>query len=173
MPIIFDLARFSLDKYCSLSQNFFFITRALCAGENCTLHSRWIVWSKSSCKVYSLTSLFTTHCTLKTLGLCGSFTVHLISYHICLLSSRMHFYFIAVTLLCCFLFWASIKQSHRQTLQWPFAYFRKLALQMQANCRPSLSLSIVSWLGCSICCHHANRKIMLTFFVLPSFIWIS
>ncbi len=89
----------------------------LCASEKWTSHSCCIACSTSSWMTYSLTSPFATHCTLKMLGLRGSFTVHLIRYHIRLLSSRLHFCFIAATCLCCFLDWASIRQSRRWTFR--------------------------------------------------------
>ncbi len=39
---------------------------------------------------------------------------------------------------------------------------------MRVNWRPSLSSSIVNQSGCLICCCHANRRILPTFFALPS-----
>ncbi len=168
MPNIIDLARDSLDKYCSLSTKSVFIIGALCASEKRTSHSCWIACSTSSWTIYSLTSLFMICCTLNMLGLSKSFTVCLIEYHIHLLSSQLHFCFIAVTRLWCFLVWASIKQLHRWTLWRPLACFLRSALHKREDWKLFLSLLIVNWLGCSICCCHANCKILPTFFALPS-----
>jgi hypothetical protein len=113
VPNMINLARDLSGRYLNLSPRSVFMIGALCARERRILHSRWIACLMSSWTIYSLTSPFTTRCTLRTLGLCRSFTVHLIIYHICLLSSRLHFCLIAATLLCCFLVWALIRQSHK------------------------------------------------------------
>ena len=116
-----------------------------------------------------------TRCTLRTLGLWGSFTVLLIRYHIHLLSLRLHFCFISTTCLCCLCCcWdcASIRQSCRCTLQRPFACCHRSDFLMCARWRPSFSSSIVSLSGCSICCCHANPRMLLMFFLLCSLsIW--
>ncbi len=62
---------------------------ALWARENLISHSRWMAFSTSSCTSYSWVLPFMTHCTLRTLWLCGSLTILFITYHILLLSSRL------------------------------------------------------------------------------------
>jgi hypothetical protein len=168
-----DLAKVSSERYRSLSPRRVFMIGALWASEKHLLHLCWIACSALSSSVNSLTSPSTTCCTLSTLGLCGSFTILLIRYHMHFLSSRLILCLIFATLLCCLFVWASIKHSCRCTFQSPFACCCNSAFWMRANCRPSLSSSIVSWSGCLICCCQANWRIFPMFFSFPSFILIS
>ncbi len=64
---------------------------ALCASENSTLHSLWMAFLTPSWTLYSFASPSTILRILRTLLLCGFFTVHFIRYHILLLSSLLHF----------------------------------------------------------------------------------
>ncbi len=95
VPVIIALARSCLERYCRHSPRRVDMTGALCARENLILHSCWMTFSTSSCILYSCTSLLMTCWTFRMLRLCGSFTVHLIRYHILLLSSQFIFCFIA------------------------------------------------------------------------------
>ncbi len=153
---------------CSHSPRIVFIMGLLWARENLILHSHCIAFLTSSWEVYSCISPSTTHWTLRTLGLHGSLTVLLISYHILLVSSWCIFCFILVALLQSCLSCESMRQSWRCTLQRPLACCRNSNFLICVSWSPSLSSSRVSALGCLMCLPLAKRIMFPTFWDFPS-----
>ncbi len=118
VPLMINWASALSKRYLNWSPRRVFMIGALCARENLTLHSLWMVFSISSWSSYSFTSLSTVLCTLRTLLLCVFFTVHYIRHHILLLSSLLHFCLIAATLICVVSSPLCVQGSPRDVLFW-------------------------------------------------------
>jgi hypothetical protein len=145
------LAKALLDRYLRRLPSRVDMIGALCARENLISHSRWMAFLTSSCTLYSCVSLFMTRWTFWMLGLCGSFTILLIRYHIFLLSSWLILCLIATIGFFCFYSITSTRQLQRCTFLSPLACFLSSALWILMNCRPSCSTSIVSLSGLLMC----------------------
>ncbi len=107
------------------------------------------------------------------LGLWGSLTFLFIRYYIRLLSSQWSFCLIAFAHSFCCIDCAPNRQSRRWTFRSPFACFLSSPFQIRQNWSPSLSSSIVSSSGHSMCVCLANLTMLPALDTFPSLSLIS